>query len=548
MSLSSLPSLAPSPMPPSLESPPPGPMAGPCSLLPQSNFIGLNIETMHLFLSDPDAFTCTLRIFHPKLVQRSYGKEKRFFNPPTLIYIHGNGWHRNDARVREILSRYHVSMQSPNYIPNSPTLPNLPVRWQASVGIGDGTSQMQLPVDARNFVVARSLFISNADKRKQFRITVDFTSFNGPSTLYPVQPLGTFNSSEIRVVSKPPKKQSTRSAESAMVCLKSGMIVAIYNRIRAQSVSTRYLYTQGTAFVGSNDVWSAYYIFAVDKVQNSPLSNSFVMDEGFIHYGDIVRLVDALTGVSSPNMIIRRIEKDEIVLVNSADPVAQLQKVAFQLCDSVNVYWSVSMAQVVQKEATIMSEIAHKVEDSFSWTLTQADVKDYKFFEGNGPSSTPVTPIPIVENLTLDGTSEENAVVEVMGTDLGKRLTVWFGLVASETIEANRSFIQCRVPPVGYVNAHHPINADCEMYGTSICVPLTLVRDDGVIYPTKAQFLYSCNTAGPLGNVVTTDLAAQRRSEFSKHMLELNRTRFRVQDQVRSEVSNVLRKRAYEGM
>lgn len=58
---------------------------------------------------------------------------------------------------------------------------------------------------------------------------------------------------------------------------------------------------------------------------------------------------------------------------------------------------------------------------------------EYQFYEGMGPVRNPVTPVPVVHSLHLNGGGDV-AMLELTGECFTPNLRVWFGDVESETM------------------------------------------------------------------------------------------------------------------
>ncbi|XP_024060053.1 recombining binding protein suppressor of hairless [Terrapene carolina triunguis] len=414
----------------------------------------------------------TVLILHAKVAQKSYGNEKRFFCPPPCVYLMGSGW----KKKKEQMERDGCSEQE-----SQPC---------AFIGIGNSDQEMQqLNLEGKNYCTAKTLYISDSDKRKHFMLSVKM--FYGNS-----DDIGVFLSKRIKVISKPSKKK--QSLKNADLCIASGTKVALFNRLRSQTVSTRYLHVEGGNFHASSQQWGAFYIHLLDDDESE--GEEFTVRDGYIHYGQTVKLVCSVTGMALPRLIIRKVDK-QTALLDADDPVSQLHKCAFYLKDTERMYLCLSQERIIQFQATPCPKEPNKemINDGASWTIISTDKAEYTFYEGMGPVHAPVTPVPVVESLQLNGGGDV-AMLELTGQNFTPNLRVWFGDVEAETMYRCAESMLCVVPDIsafreGWRWVRQPVQ-----------VPVTLVRNDGIIYSTSLTFTYTpepgprphCSAAGAI--------------------------------------------------
>ncbi|KAF4527955.1 hypothetical protein B566_EDAN014128 [Ephemera danica] len=266
------------------------------------------------------------------------------------------------------------------------------------------------------------MYISDSDKRKHFMLSVKMFYGNGHD-------IGVFHSKRIKVISKPSKKK--QSLKNADLCIASGTKVALFNRLRSQTVSTRYLHVENGNFHASSTQWGAFTIHLT------------------------VKLVCSVTGMALPRLIIRKVDK-QMALLDADDPATPCPKEP-------------------NKEM---------INDGASWTIISTDKAEYQFFEGMGPVRAPVTPVPVVSTLHLNGGGDV-AMLELTGENFTPSLKVWFGDVEAETMYRCQESMLCVVPEIS------AFRGEWLWVRQPTQVPVSLVRNDGIIYATGLTFTYT---------------------------------------------------------
>ncbi|MEJ1279064.1 recombination signal binding protein for immunoglobulin kappa J region-like [Cricetulus griseus] len=409
----------------------------------------------------------TVWILHAKVAQKSYGNEKRFFCPPPCVYLAGPGW-----RVKPVQDQAHQSAET------GPTVYGY-MGLDGASGSAPETQKLNFEEqpDSREFGCAKTLYISDADKRKHFRLVLRLVLRGG-------QELGTFHSRLIKVISKPSqKKQSLKNTD---LCISSGSKVSLFNRLRSQTVSTRYLSVEDGAFVASARQWAAFTLHLADKHCSQ---GDFPPQEGYIRYGSLVQLVCTVTGITLPPMIIRKVAK-QCALLDVDEPISQLHKCAFQFPGDTpgggGTYLCLATEKVVQFQASLCPKEANRalLNDSSCWTIIGTESVEFSFSTSLACTREPVTPVPLISTLELSGGGDV-ATLELHGENFHAGLKVWFGDVEAETMYRSPRSLVCVVPDVA------AFGSDWRWLRTPITVPVSLLRTDALFYPSAFSFTYT---------------------------------------------------------
>ncbi|KAJ2163164.1 hypothetical protein GGF46_000093 [Coemansia sp. RSA 552] len=204
-----------------------------------------------------------MMVLTSKVAQKSYGTEKRFLCPPPTVLLFGDSWGLPTMASGDEAAR------SGDFAANMPRISVSVPTNDGADELGDGqsgssetrTSQMEwlpapepsqkpkqhiphtavppprVPQEDETVTgrfVAKQLFINDVDeKRKKVAVKVRLHDPSGQITL------NEFESRPIKVISKPSKKR--QSVKNVDLCIHHGSTISLFNRLRSQTVSTKYL-------------------------------------------------------------------------------------------------------------------------------------------------------------------------------------------------------------------------------------------------------------------------------------------------------------------
>ncbi|CAI2169089.1 20007_t:CDS:2 [Funneliformis geosporum] len=317
----------------------------------------------------------TVMVLTSKVAQKSYGTEKRFLCPPPTTLILGSNWWSPSPHNHNVGHSSNSTTFSP---------PKISVGISGEQGHQQGIlewiSPSGNPLDPNSCsemafsgkCVSKHLYINDADeKRKRVEVLVNIQSPMGHN-------FGTFASKPVKVISKPSKK---RQSVKNMEC-KSQTVSTKYLGVSMQNTNQTFgpWYSNGNnmssnpneqphpCFVARTGSWDPFIIWIVDPhhvkgkddhPQQPPHPNfprpppaaikTNSNNPTPIHYNQPIVLQCLTTGMTSPVMIIRKVDKGSMVIGGGilepmngysdgeeaiGDPVSQLHKVSFQIKDA----------------------------------------------------------------------------------------------------------------------------------------------------------------------------------------------------------------------
>lgn len=391
----------------------------------------------------------TVVCLHAAVAQKSYGSEKRFLCPPPLVRIEGHPAQlRHQQLVMSVISE-----------------------------AGERTQEQRAAFDDTLTCSFKYLHVGNSSKAKSFQLALDIADpFVSPTsqlhTGAPARTWAQFDSAPVAIISKPSKK--TAKTRNVTSCILAGGPVSLFNRVNAQTVRTKYMTIENGALCASNASWSAFTVNVLRRPANDP---PHVGGPEPVTYGCEVVLTDQHSGISTPPLIIRKVDKGRVVS-DEGGPVSQMQKIALlrQSTEGGRSYLSAagphptvvaaqnyaaaSAAAQVQTPAPAPTTGTHPLlyqaprvhddannvqfdegDDYICWTIVGISKFQYTFFDAYGRNTTPpepITPFPTLFTAPVYRPTTNTMELTVSNffyhdatTNAQKPLEVWLGDIGS---------------------------------------------------------------------------------------------------------------------
>ncbi|CDW98605.1 hypothetical protein, partial [Sporisorium scitamineum] len=384
----------------------------------------------------------TIRCAHASVAQKSYGSEKRFFNPPPIISVTGP------------LRRY--AEHGAATLNTSSTSDDADEQDQCRVSLlvrGDTdeffSNENVAVLDSRLETKMRTLYVTPTGRSKSFRLQLNLLRPSGLEPHLPIfSPLkksraaealspavsvgspandqadnnsevlsrlpkglawASFESAPVTIISKSSKKTAKPRGQTNQV--QNGSLVSLFNRINSQTARTKYMHssTNGDLTV-HNGEWSTYRITLISR---PPLADLAGAEEDSVTYGSTIVLTDVNTGCSSDPLVVCKVDKGQVQLPQ-LDPPAELLTAG-----SGNKSRRVAIDRALRDKLAAVSKSSSNANTSASNRAASAasngaakpgsSMQTAIKIEGGEPSASSFTASTAAPSVNVNGGSEKNA-------------------------------------------------------------------------------------------------------------------------------------------
>ncbi|KAG0174574.1 hypothetical protein DFQ28_005729 [Apophysomyces sp. BC1034] len=458
----------------------------------------------------------TITCLHAAVAQKSYGSEKRFLCPPPVVSVRSA-----DQRAESLVVAVSIVSEGGERPPEQRTVLNDKMHGSFKYLHVTGTAK------AKQFCLRVSL--SHQSQNPASSTPPPSATQTSASTLSTQLPYATFFSTPVSIISKPSKK--TAKARNVSSCILANSHVSLFNRINSQTVRTKYMTSEDNRLCAKNASWSPFDIIVIRQPNgnNNNSSNPSLALPGRpssssapVMYGSEIILRDTQTSVTSPPMIVRKVDKGNTV-PHAFGPVSQMQKIALQLASDKTMFLSAASKTTThggnttiennpanawldftpsRQTKTAEGQPQEEVDDYHCWTIVGIAKFEYTFFEPeesirpepqqqlarySQPSPPPSPPRSIVPFPVLSAVRYNvSHTIDITGQNLMQMLPTprllefWIGthgpLTTHVLQEQSQTHLSLELP------SKKDLLSQAELGTTYLELPLLLVRHDGVVY------------------------------------------------------------------
>uniref|UniRef100_A0A1I7Y867 IgGFc_binding domain-containing protein n=1 Tax=Steinernema glaseri TaxID=37863 RepID=A0A1I7Y867_9BILA len=438
---------------------------------------------LHKYMADPEKYNCYVALGYPRTAQKSYGRERRLLMCYPAVVLSGGGWSRRvellrgacniaDCQIHRSASVAHFDQDHTKrtYVSAEMMTTNGEV-WRIPEAVSldmPAMAQLRINDTAEDVSVKATLL----------KLRLFYNGCDGATDI------GVFTSKPISVVSKP--HRSAGATPVSNLSFKSGDVITLSVR---STKMTRNLCVTNSKISGDLPYYSTFTIHLVDEEMEESGQLRVIVDEP-ITYGSVVKLVDTESNIGLPKMRILRADERGIDLATEpgVNEVLHFHRAAFQFLDRPNTFLGLddNDYQSVRSKPCVQPAFLSKVglrlvepQPTGTWLLIPHETITYSFAEIAGCADGPVTPAPLFQSCMQFAKGEYGVI---NGIGFTPRLQAYLDDIPLDTFYKNSESLICHLPSDEERAASNRRLRDAGVLAKS---QLYLVRDDGVIYPSK---------------------------------------------------------------
>jgi hypothetical protein len=486
---------------------------------------------------------------NPFVAQKSYGHERRFICPTAKVVIFGNGApkiQKIGGRLRAVkadgtdfANQKHKIYSADQPVAQSYSASHITVEGNVE---SEAAAFHSINGQIKNEFISiefRRLYINDLERQKTFRFK--FEVYDARGLVCKLQ------SNLVKVLSKP----SQSSAEKLSVLnISSGSNLTLFNRVKSQSGTTRFLTRSEETLSCNANLWDAFTVWNISEIQdfldkidltlcNIPEKDFFLQlpDEKqrmlnyftlnvprkagkTLEYGTKVIFQHYETGKLTIPFVIHRLQDNEgkggsskkrgktdrtfytKLADNSLQTISQMHRIALQVDGRPGVYLSLDDEKIELYSAEISgsdfipgpsnpySNLDIQLNDRCIWTIVMIDIqRNVLQINLNIPHTGTLNFISLPRIIAIKERQNQSLSISIIGENFTTGLSIFFGVVPVKKLvyESEKKIFVELLPGLTVKNQKNQVS-DFNKYEK---VPVLIVQRDGLIIQTGFFVLLS---------------------------------------------------------